>query len=91
MSAATGVSLATVCRILAAPRSTVYARRRPSGGNSLKRGPRTAMSDDELLVKIRAAIKHSPFSGEGHRKVTARLRRQDGIGVGRKRVLRLMR
>jgi putative transposase len=32
-----------------------------------------------------------PFSGEGHLKVTARLRRDEGIHVGRKRVLRLMR
>jgi transposase InsO family protein len=42
-------------------------------------------------VKIREAIRRSPFSGEGHRKVTARLWREDGIRVGRKRVLRLMR
>ena len=33
----------------------------------------------------------SPFSGEGHRKVWARLRALDGIRVGRDRVLRLMR
>ena len=91
MSATTGVGLAAVCRILRAPRSTVYARRRPSRGNPFKRGPRTAVSDDELLVRIREAIRRSPFSGEGHRKVTARLRREDGIGAGRKRVLRLMR
>jgi hypothetical protein len=44
-----------------------------------------------LFAEIRAAIKRSPFSGEGHRKVTARLRREQGIRVGRKRVLRLMR
>ena len=91
MSTETGVALAAVCRILRAPRSTVYARQRRTVGNSTKRGPRTALSDDELLERIRQAIKRSPFSGEGHRKVTARLRREDGIGVGRKRVLRLMR
>jgi transposase InsO family protein len=91
VSEETGVGLAACCRILRAPRSTIYARRRPFGGNSSKRGPRTAVSDDELLVRIREAIRRSPFSGEGHRKVTARLRREDGIHVGRKRVLRLMR
>lgn len=91
MSEETSIGLAAVCRILRAPRSTVYARRRPSCGNSAKRGPRTALADDELLVKIREAITRSPFSGEGHRKVAARLRREDGIAVGRKRVLRLMR
>src|SRR5271166_6885638 len=33
----------------------------------------------------------SPWTGEGHRKVWARLRVIDGIRVARKRVLRLMR
>lgn len=91
MSAATGVRLASVCRILGAPRSTVYARacRGPSTGT--KRGPRTALSDAELTALIREVIVASPFSGEGHRKVTARLRREHGVRAGRKRVLRLMR
>lgn len=91
MSRESGVPLAGCCRILRAPRSTVYARRRPGDEGSAKRGPRTAIPDDGLLVKIREAIRRSPFSGEGHRKVTARLWREDGIRVGRKRVLRLMR
>jgi hypothetical protein len=91
VSRETGVPLAGCCRILRAPRSTVYARRRAGDEGSAKRGPRTAIPDDGLLVKIREAIRRSPFSGEGHRKVTARLRRDDGIRVGRKRVLRLMR
>ncbi len=40
-----------------------------------------------------AGSAHGPGrrAGEGHRKVTARLRREHGIFVGRKRVLRLMR
>ena len=91
MSAETGVRLATCCRILGAPRSTVYARagRGPSTGT--KRGPRTVLSDAELTRLIREVIVASPFSGEGHRKLTARLRREHGVHVGRKRVLRLMR
>ena len=36
-------------------------------------------------------MKDSPFAGKGHRKVTARLRREHHVAVGRKRVLRLMR
>ena len=56
-----------------------------------KRGPTTELSDDLLLVLIRRVIKESPFSGEGHRKVTSRLRREHGVHAGRKRVLRLMR
>jgi len=92
VSAERGVPLATVCRIAGAPRSTIYARR-PGGEQrvSYTRGPRPKIADDELLVLIREVITASPFSGEGHRKVTARLRRERGIGVGRKRVLRLMR
>ena len=48
------------------------------------------MPDDELLAAIRAAIAASPFVGEGHKKITARLRLR-GIHTSRKRVLRLMR
>lgn len=91
MSLQTGAPLATVCRILGAPRSTVYARAVSPAGPRAKRGPRTALSDEELTGAIREVIEGSPFSGEGHRKVTARLRRERGIRVGRKRVLRLMR
>jgi len=90
VSGATGVRLATVCRILGAPRSTIYARG-ADRGMPAKRGPRTDLADDELLELIRKVIERSPFAGEGHRKVTARLRREHGIFVGRKRVLRLMR
>jgi putative transposase len=91
VSAETGVALASVCRILRAPRSTIYARAGGVQAPGGKRGPRTTLADDELLDLIREAIAGSPFSGEGHRKVTARLRRERGICTGRKRVLRLMR
>ncbi len=86
-----------VCVVLDAPRSTIYAREaageRARQGIVIpfpKRGPRTELSDHELTELIRKVINSSPFAGEGHRKVTARLRR-DGVAVGRKRVLRLMR
>lgn len=46
---------------------------------------------EELAELIRQVIRHSPFAGEGRRKVTARLRREHGVRVGRKRVLLLMR
>lgn len=84
-----------VCRLLAAPRSTIYARRvgvRPDASlDRAKRGPRTPLSDETLTGRIRAVIRATPFVGEGHRKVAARLRREQAICVGRKRVLRLMR
>jgi transposase InsO family protein len=56
-----------------------------------KRGPKARLTDQELLVEIRDDLARSPFKGEGHRKVWARLRVLRGIRVSRKRVLRLMR
>ena len=89
-----GVKL--VCRTWEQSRSSYYANRQatqlpvrvaPPG----KRGPKTAFSDDQLLELIRTDLAASPFQGEGHRKVWARLRVRDGVKVGRRRVLRLMR
>ena len=48
------------------------------------------MTDRDLLVAIRDVIAESPFVGEGHKKITARLR-AGGIRTSRKRVLRLTR
>ncbi len=89
-----GVKL--VCRVWEQPRSSYYAYRR---GTELpkrlalpgKRGPKTVLSDAQLLEMIRADLETSPFQGEGHRKVWARLRVRDGVKVGRRRVLRLIR
>jgi len=89
-----GVKL--VCHTWEQPRSSYYADRQVSGLSIKltqpgKRGPKTALSDAELLELIRADLQTSPFQGEGHRKVWARLRVRDGVKVGRRRVLRLMR
>jgi putative transposase len=48
------------------------------------------MPDPDLVQAIRREISDSPFVGEGHKKLTARLRLR-GVGTSRKRVLRLMR
>ncbi len=56
-----------------------------------KRGPKTELSDEELLKLIREDLESSPFKGEGHRKVWARLKVLRGIRVAPKRVLRVMR
>jgi hypothetical protein len=48
------------------------------------------MPDEALIAAIRAVLAASPFHGEGHRKVWARLR-HGGIRTSRRRVLRLMR
>ncbi len=55
-----------------------------------RRGPKTAWSDAALLGKIRAVLAASPFYGEGHRKVWARLRFEQ-VRTSKARVLRLMR
>ena len=48
------------------------------------------MPDAALLAALRREIAASPFVGEGHKKLTARLRLR-GVCTSRKRVLRLMR
>ncbi len=85
--------LALVCRTVGLARSSVYAARSRGERTApcARRGPHTATSDDELLARIHDVLDGAPFSGEGHRKVWARLRRRQGLRVGRKRVLRLMR
>jgi len=85
-----------VCRIWEQARSTFYSTARQCSETQprpapLRRGPRPAISDEALLELIRDDLKSSPFTGEGHRKVWARLRVCDGVRVARKRVLRLMR
>ena len=85
-----------VCWIWGQPRSSFYSARLgcqlerdriPAG----KRGPKALIGDLELLGMVKADLDASPFQGEGHRKVWARLRIRDGVRVGRKRVLRIMR
>src|SRR5476651_1751580 len=56
-----------------------------------RRSPKPKMPDADLLNAIRADLAASPFIGEGHRKVWARLRILRDIRVSRTRVLRLMR
>jgi transposase InsO family protein len=47
------------------------------------------MADAALVEAIRAVLAASPFHGEGHRKVWARLR-HGGVRTSKRRVLRLM-
>jgi putative transposase len=78
------------------PRSSVYAKiqeAEPAPEPSLvrtKRGPKTKHSDAEVVEEIRRVLTHESFLGEGHKKVTLRLRKA-GMRVGKNRVLRLMR
>jgi transposase InsO family protein len=81
--------VAVVCRVLGAPRSSVYARRAQADAGG-RPGPATSISDPELVELIRQVLATSPFAGEGYRKVRARLRREHGVRVSGKRVLRLL-
>ena len=83
--------LALVCRVWGVARSTVYRHREPPRTAARRRpGPAGPMPDADLLEAIRAVLAASPFHGEGHRKLWARLRFA-GIRTSRRRVLRLMR
>ena len=83
--------LAAVCRVWRLARSGVYRHlTTPSPLTAQRRGPLGAMSDEALTTAIRGVLGASPFPGEGHRKVRARLRRA-GTRTSLRRVLRLMR
>jgi len=88
--------LERVCRVLDFPRSTIYARQARESARVIplhptRRGPKPTVPDADLLAAIRADLQASPFTGEGHRKVWARLRIVRDMRVSRARVLRLMR
>ena len=64
--------LTMVCETWRVARSSVYALRARLGDplqadrrQLEKRGPKTALSDEELLQEIRTVLKASPFLGEG--------------------------
>jgi len=83
-----------VCAIWGVARSSFYDARcqegQPHQNPAGRRGPKPALGDAELLAAIRRDLARSPWTGEGHRKVWARLRVIDGIRVSRTRVLRIM-
>src|SRR3954464_3367059 len=83
--------LERITRLWGVSRATVYRHRHGSDRTAHKRpGPLGAMLDEDLVGEIRKLLTASPFHGEGHRKLWARLRFA-GIRTTRPRVLRLMR
>jgi transposase InsO family protein len=84
--------IARVLRVWELPRSTFYAQRerraQPATG---RRGRTPTLDDAALLAQIRTVIAESPFHGEGHRKIWARLRALKGVRTSMRRVLRVMR
>jgi len=80
-----------VTRLWRWSRATLYRQRRSDPAHPRRRpGPLGPMADEALVEAIRQVLVASPFHGEGHRKVWARLRCA-GIRTSRRRVLRLMR
>jgi putative transposase len=82
-----------VCQEWGLSRSTCYQQRTRAEAppaTLAKRGPKTAYTDEVLTGHIRQVLATSPFLGEGHRKIWARLRAH-GIRTSKPRVLRLMR
>lgn len=82
--------LTRVCSVWGIPRSTHYWRRKEPIGKTCRPGPTGYHSDEELLGHIRRIIQESPFTGEGYRKLWARLR-FEGIRTSPRRTLRIMR
>ena len=83
--------LAMICGVYRLARSSVYAATPAMPAvPARKRGPKTAVSDADLVTEIRAVLAACPFHGEGYRKVRARLAHR-GYAASGKRVFRLMR
>src|SRR3954466_4304856 len=90
-STARAYGLQRVARLWGVSRATVYRHRRRSDDTPRRRpGPVGAMADEDLMREIRKLLTDSPFHGDGHRKLWARLRFA-GIRTSRRRVLRLTR
>ena len=82
-----------VCQEWGLSRSTCYqqrARAEAPPATPIKRGAKILYTDAVLTEHIRQVLATSPFLGEGHRKVWARLRAR-GIRTSKPRILRLMR
>jgi len=80
-----------VTRLWGRSRATLYRHRRADPQRCRRRpGPVGPMPDEALVEAMRKLLVASPFHGEGHRKVWARLRFA-GIHTSKRRVLRLMR
>jgi putative transposase len=78
-----------VCKAWGFPRSSFYHKQK--GKMKQQRGKEPVVKDQELLGAIHECIKESPFSGEGHRKIHARLKHTKAISTGRNRVLKVMK
>ena len=78
--------LKRVCIVWGVARCSFYRAAR----TTQKRGRRPLVEEKKLLEQIQEDLQTTPFKGEGHRKVHARLKKR-GTKVGRNRVLKVMR
>ena len=91
LSTSRAYGILRVARLWSLSRATLYRQRRCEQPGSRRRpGPVGPMPDEALVEVIRALLAASPFHGEGHRKIWARLRFA-GVRTSKRRVLRLMR
>ena len=83
--------MARVAGLWGLARSSFYAARHRNWHprEEQKRGPKV-LSDAELVTAIRQLLDEAVFSGEGYRKIWARLRHK-GIRTSKDRVLQLLR
>jgi len=83
--------VARVVAIWCLARSSFYAARyrQQHPRESRKRGPRV-LCDEELVAAIRQLLEAPVFTGEGYRKIWARLR-HNGVRASKDRILRLLR
>jgi transposase InsO family protein len=83
--------VARVALIWNVARSSFYAarQREQQPRQPQKRGPKVR-TDEELMAAIRQLLTEPVFTGEGYRKIWARLRHQ-GVRTSKDRVLRLLR
>ena len=71
--------VARVCHVWEVPRSSFYAARQAGADGTTgksspaRRGPKPAISDQDLLAAIRADLVRSPWTGEGHHGTPSRL------------------
>jgi putative transposase len=71
-----------VARLWGTSRATLYRHRQcEQPGPRRRPGPVGPMPDEALVEAIRALLAASPFHGEGHRKIWARLRFAAVLGM----------
>jgi putative transposase len=89
-SAARVYSLALVTRCWKVSRASLYRHRQAASASRCRPGPMGPCDDATLVEHIKRAISESRFTGEGYRKIWARLR-FSGIRSSPGRIRRLMR